>query len=115
MSTGTRFPLSQRLVRGLFAVLALLAVSVAVASPVCDSFHASADAPQPDTCCASLEDGALALPPTAAPSAQPPAFVAVSAGSSVQWRALSWPDAAVPPDRPPLTRPYHARSARILI
>jgi hypothetical protein len=114
MGTATGFLTLHRLAKGFFAALALLAVTLALASPVCDAFDLPGDIHQED-CCASLADE-TPVPPAAAPSGlKPPVFAPLPAVWSPQWRAVAWSAAAIPPDRPPLTRPYHARSARLLI
>lgn len=114
MSNGIRFLLSLRLARRAFGVLALLAVSTALAQAFCDLQDVKAL--HHDDCCASLEAATLAVPSTAAvPAAKPPAPVLAPAAWP-GWRpAALMLSAQIPPDRPPLTRPYHARSARLLI
>jgi hypothetical protein len=116
MSNTIGLVMSLRLTKGVFAALALLAVSVALASPICDRYELPGNAPHHEDGCASLKDGTPAVPPTAAaPSVKPPPFLPLATGWSTEWRAVNWPAAAIPPARPPITRPYHARSARILI
>jgi hypothetical protein len=99
--------------RGIVVLLALLAASAALAGPVCDAFELSGDA-HPESCCESLSDGAP-VPPVAAPfTVEPPTLVALPGAWPADWRAMTWPTMAIRAGRPPLTRPYYARSARIL-
>ncbi|HWQ38335.1 MAG TPA: hypothetical protein VNM24_06940 [Burkholderiales bacterium] len=114
MGTVTGFLTLQRLAKGFFAVLALLAVTVALASPICDAYELPGDIHE-QGCCATLNDG-NPVSPAALPSGfEPPVLGPVPIAWSPEWRGIAWPARAIPPDRPPLTRPYHARSARILI
>jgi hypothetical protein len=112
---GVLFRMSTTLGKALFLALALLAVSAVLARPICDLDRPLGKAHHQDDCFASFTDATPAVPPDAAiPSAKPPVFLALTATWSPAWREAAWPAAAIPPDRPPLTRPYHARSARIL-
>jgi hypothetical protein len=113
MSNAIRFLLSLRLARGVFGLLALLAVSAALAQAFCDLQDVKAL--HHDDCCASLEAGVLAVPSTAAIPTGTPAPVLAPAAWPLWRPAALMLSAHIPPDRPPLTRPYHARSARILI
>ena len=118
----------------LMALLALLAV---LAKPICDLSRFQAAAPHDgalalagysnegpshddgsEPCCASVEDGSLAVPAPVVPvdakssaAILPPEIS--GNGRPVGVRSLLGP--VIPPDRPPVTRPYYARSARILI
>ena len=121
--------------RGAFVALAFLALFVVLARPVCDVSHAhgatwhdqtlgvlnylGAEAPShddSDPCCSSVDEASLVgevmafAPDIKSPSVVP--FAHYSSESHVSRTSLRTP---VPPDRPPVTRPYYARSARILI
>jgi hypothetical protein len=112
VGNAIRFLLSLRLARRACGVLALFAASTALAQAFCDLQDVKAL--HHDDCCASLEAGA-AVPSTAAiPTGTPAPVLAPAARPGWRPTALML-SAHIPPDRPPLTRPYHARSARILI
>jgi hypothetical protein len=113
MSIGLRFAPLRNLAPRAFLLLALLAVSAVLAAPICDALELPGEVHE-EQCCASLNDGTPVAPTAATSTCEPPAFVAYVAWSP-DWRAVRWPAAAIPPDRPPLTRPYYTRSARILI
>ena len=114
MSIELRLPPLRGLVKVAFVLLALLAVSAVLASPICDALGVPGEVHQ-DDCCASLNDG-LPVPPVAATSAfEPSVSAALPLPRWREWRAVASPAVAIPPDHPPLTRPYYARSARILI
>lgn len=104
MRNAIRFPL--------FVLLALLAVTAALAAPVCDAWEAPTGAAHPADCCVVLTDGAPAAPEVAAALAAKPQMAAVA--ETVWPKPLSW-RVDLPVDRPPLSRPYHTRSARILV
>jgi hypothetical protein len=109
--------MSLRLAKTLFLVLALLAVSAVLARPICDLDRLPGNVHQhhQEDCCASLKAGTpVVTPDAAAPSVKLPAFLPLTAAWLAEWYAVAWPAVAVPPDRPPLSRPYHARSTRIL-
>lgn len=106
--------LSRGLAKKVFAILGLLAVSAALAQPLC-----SPDRNQPETshhedCYVSLTSSALAGPATeVAPgfkpqAALPPPGAAVAGRRSVQARIVR-----APPDVAPVSLSYHVRSARI--
>lgn len=121
--------------RGAFVALALLALFVVLARPICDVSHAhgaawhdptlgvandfGAQVPghdDSDSCCssvdeASLADGAIGF----ASHIKSPSAVSLAQHSSTSHLSRPSFRASVPPDRPPVTRPYYARSARILI
>ena len=128
MSTAARKPRAEVRFLRLSAALAFLALLFILVRPVCDGHepvqwgmggvHAStADhSEDPEPCCASLDDG-LPVPPVktiatggkpAGETVAPPAFVRVTVDPPSH--------AAVdPPQRPPRSLPYHARSTRLLI
>lgn len=119
-----------------FALLALLALSLVIARPICDAYSASGGTAQPvqveasdhsghdhsrdgepGPCCSSIDDASLLSSAVTVPAAaQPSAFVLVAAGSLQPWSAVADRRIALePPDRPPLSRSYQARTARLLI
>lgn len=104
-------------VRFLASLLALLAVSAALARPVCELDHVTGSEPQQQDCCASLDDWmAASAPEPVAPIAEPPAAALVGEAWRPSWRPSPRSLAVnLPSDRPPLSRRYHVRSARILI
>jgi hypothetical protein len=104
---------SESLVKAIVALLALLAVSAALAGPICDAFELPDDA-HPESCCTSLNDRAPVPPVAASFTFEPPSSVPLPGAWPANWRAVTWPGIAIPADRPQLTRPYYARSARIL-
>ena len=121
--------------RRLFLALALLALGVVLARPICDASHAkgapflegglaaaahysdgqAAHHDDSDPCCVSVDDASLVVGTTALVSdAKPPALPMAQASSA--WRSTPRSlDPAIPPDQPPMSRPYHARSSRLLI
>lgn len=103
-------------VRFLASLLALVAVSVVLARPICDLDHVLGNASQQQDCCASLEDGMHAAPKSvAAPLAKPPSAALLAGNWSSPWRPAPRLLAAdFVPDRLPIPQPYHSRSARIL-
>ena len=136
MSSGIQFLVTRRLAKRGFVVFALLALSLVLARPICDVYllqgspsqsgpvapadHALGETSHhedSEPCCASVEDGTLAVPATAVtPTGKSPAPLLMAAASLPGWRtAARSPGAAIPPDRPPTSQPYYARSARILI
>jgi len=135
MSSNPRFTMERNISRRGFVVLALVALFVVLARPLCDAYHwhgvpqsgaavavvhAIGEAPQQghsELCCASVQDGTLVGPATAVTAAfkSPPAALP-AAVFLPGWRAASFSlTATLPPDRAPLLKPYYARSARILI
>jgi len=117
-------------------VLALLALSLVLARPICDVYqlqgssshsgtsvaanHAHGEASHhedSEPCCASIEDGTLVVPAAVAtPAVKSPASLLVATASLPGWLdATPFPAEAIPPHRPPDSQPYYARSARILI
>lgn len=129
-------PSLRKPVRHVCALLALLALSLVVARPVCDAYaagggsvqpaHIEATAPsghdhshgdEPGPCCSSIDDASLLGSAAVAPAAaKPVAFLVASAVSlEPSWSVAGRLIRTEPPDRPPLFRPYHARTARLLI
>ena len=135
MTSGSRFTVTHRPARGVFILLALLALLVVLARPICDlsrfqdvASHdgalASYSGENPshddgsEPCCASVEDGSLAVPATAVTGdAKSSAATLPTEISNAAWPAqVRWAAGQlIPPDHPPIWRSYHARSARILI
>lgn len=114
MSKAVHTVLSLTAARLAFAVLAFLAVATVLAQPFCD-LHEDEALHQED-CCASLADGTVAVPATAVVTGfKARAVLPPAAAWPAGWRTAQGPEPAIPPDRPPISRPYHARSARILI
>jgi hypothetical protein len=105
---------SLRPVNVLLALLTLVAVLVALARPVCEAYDLGGGAHDHGDCYTPLADGARTELPAAAAEGVKPPFLAASTAQSLRWRAPDRPPAAIPADRPPISRPYHARSARIL-
>jgi len=117
-----------------FVVLALVALFVVLARPLCDAYHwhgapqsgpaiaavhAIGEAPQhghSELCCASMQDGTLVVPATAVTAAFESPAAAVPAAVFLPGRRASFSlTAPLPLDRAPPLRRYYARSARILI
>lgn len=120
--------------RTAFGALAFLALLVVLTRPICDLAHSpgaalhdsglgaeshfGAQVPSHDDsepCCASVGEESLAfgsiafVPDVRSPSAVLAQYVPTGDVNRVSFRSPR------PPDRPPVTRPYYARSARILI
>ena len=114
MSIELRLRPWRALVKMVFVLLALLAVWAVLASPICDALGAAGEVHQED-CCASVDDGSPVPPAAATFAFEPSVFAPLPLPRWREWRAVTSPAVAIPPDHPPLTRPYHARSARILI
>jgi hypothetical protein len=95
---------SMALSRMVVLFVALLAFSAAVASSICDVEHIQAD------CSLSLDQAPPAAADVTVPGAKAPA---VACAAPPQWRAEVL-RIAIPVERPPLSRPYFARSTRIL-
>lgn len=98
--------------RRLAAVLAFLAMSAALAQSLCDLQQPQAA--HHEDCCASLEGGTVAPSTAAVPASSSTTALPGAAAPLAVPRAADARLAAVFPDRPPLSRRYHARSARIL-
>ena len=114
-----------------FAVVALLALVVVLARPICDAYGMGASSPpgvgqlaggeQPnhdgfDPCCVSIDDGTPLASERAAPPAKAPTAVLMFAFHDGPWSSATQRRVvAIPPDRPPPLRAYHARTARILV
>lgn len=120
---------------GACVLLALAALSILLARPVCDVFgavavassegriaaheHASGDASHPshdrDPCCDQLDP--FAIPVASTPAAEGRAFAVllIDGLRSHTPRAIAWRDVdARAIEHRPRSRPYHARTARIL-
>jgi hypothetical protein len=117
-------------------MLALLALSLVIARPICEAYmvgagsaepaqlaashHAGSDHSDggPELCCYSIADGTLVGSTATAPGTAKygSAFVIVRTDLQLAWSApLEDRITSVPPDRPPFSPPYHARTARLLI
>lgn len=106
-------PSMSHIIRFGVLALALLGVGAALARPICDLERSALNVPAHEDCCTSLADAMLPVPPSAA--------VAFTKLPKPAPMAPAWQEptprfvvAAIPADRLPLTRLYHARSARIL-
>lgn len=129
MSTANQFAWFRKTARRGFAVLALVALVLVLARPICDAFggglaalgHLAGTEQQSnhddsDPCCASIGDGAPLAPASAIAIAQLPGAILIAAFLAGSWiSAMRRRIALVPPDRPPLPRRYYARTARILV
>lgn len=129
MSTANQFAWFGKTARRGFAVLALVALALVLARPICDALGGGLAAlghlvgteqqsnhDDSDPCCASIGDGTPLAPASAVPTAQPLGAVLIAAFPAILWfSAIRRRIALVPPDRPPLLRPYYARTARILV
>jgi hypothetical protein len=135
MSREAHLPMSRKLARGGFVVLALVALFVALARPLCGAHRLQGDAPgsgpviaaagvigeaaphgRSGTCCSSMHDGSLVVSVPVAEAFKSPAAAVLTAASPPAWRVASASLVApIPPHRPPGLKPYYARSARILI
>ena len=130
MSGDSPFPLKRTAASRALFLFALVAVFVVLAGPVCDVHRLQGSLPQAavtlaaghvavgaeaGSCCAEL--GAVPLiAATTWTEALDESSTAVPPAWAPPWRsqalALSTP---LPPDRPPIVKPYYARSARMLI
>lgn len=134
MSRDRSFPLSKGVLKDAFVFLALSALLLVLARPVCDvlEWHGAEEQPGSsaiasytagehhdghyDPCCTSIEDGSLvALSASAAPPVERLPTPAAAMASPVQRAAVHSLVAWLPPDTPPISRPYHVRTARLLI
>ena len=134
MSRDRSFPLSKGVLKDAFVFLALSALLLVLARPVCDvlEWHGAQDAGpsglasyvadesghhegHTDPCCDSIEDGNLAVSASAAPPVERPAIPAAAIVAPARPVAVLTHVAWLPPDTPPISRPYHVRSARLLI
>ena len=136
MSDGIQIPVARKYARRGFTVIALLALSLVMARPICDVYRLQVSPSQSgpvavmdhshgealhhedsEPCCASIDDGTLTvLAATATPEATSLPPLPTATTSLLNWRATARSLAAAnPPDRPPDSQPYYARSARILI
>jgi hypothetical protein len=112
MGNAFRF-ISARLARALLLLVGLLAVTAAVASAICDLEQATVEVDQ-EHCCASLDAAGPVAPALASASESLPTFSIVPVIRLPEWRETDRVADDVPPDRPSLSLPYHARSRRIL-
>lgn len=105
--------LSRKVGRTICALAAFVAMSAALAQSLCAPQEPGALA-YPD-CCVSLADDAVhAAAATLAPAPESFPVPAATAAPCVLLRPAHATIAAFPPDSPPISRPYHARSARSL-
>lgn len=116
-------------------MLALLALFVVLARPICDISHVQGPAShghapavadnfgdgaanhgEPEPCCETVDDASLVGATAAfALDAKLASVAPLAQNGSARHLGRRSPRAPIPPDRPPLSRPYHARSARLLI
>lgn len=133
MSRDRSFPLSKGVLKDAFVFLALSALLLVLARPVCDvlEWHGEESGPSvlasyvadksgdheghTDLCCDSIEDGNLAVSASAAPPVERPAIPAAAIVAPAAPVAVHTYVAWLPPDTPPISRPYHVRTARLLI
>ena len=136
MSDGIQIAVNRGNARRGIVVFALLALTLVLARPICDVYQLQGSQPHsghlaaadrahgdtshhedPEPCCASIDDGTVTVLAASAipePTSLPPLPAATT--SLLNWRATAGSLAApMPPDRPPDSQPYYARSARILI
>jgi hypothetical protein len=103
-----------RTLRLILAALAFFAVSAALAKPLCDP-HPQEAVPH-EACCASLADGAAVVPDDAfVPLSKAHAGIPAPKAVLAPWASAQRRTVELPPERPPVSRPFFARSARILI
>jgi hypothetical protein len=121
--------------RRAFVALALVALSLVLAQPICDAYErpsaASQSAPlaavehdageparhsnETGPCCASVDEAVPVASAIPLPSAAKAALL-IPTVPSARWPLVAGRRAAVdPPQPPPRSLSYHARSARILI
>jgi len=105
---------SRRLTTGLLFLVALLVVTAALASQICD-LDKFTDHGQLEHCCASLDEAAPGSPIAGATNEKLPDLPALLPVRSPERRVTGHPTAEIPPDRPPPSRSYHTRSSRILV
>jgi hypothetical protein len=126
---------SGKAVRRGFVALALVALSLVLARPVCDAYewlsaisqatpiaaieHAAGESvphsEKSSLCCVSVDDGALVASAIPVPTAPKASFL-ISAVQPTLWPLAVAHRAAVdPPETSRRSLPYHARSARILV
>ncbi|MEO8144631.1 MAG: hypothetical protein ABI654_10485 [Betaproteobacteria bacterium] len=136
MSDGIKIAVSGGNAKRGFVVFALLALTLVMARPICDVYrlqgtpsqsgpvaavgHAHGEASHhadSEPCCAAIDDGTLTvLAASAIPEPTSLSPVPAATTSLLNWRATTCSFAvAIPPDRPPDSLAYCARSARILI
>ena len=128
MSTAARQPRAEVRFLRLSAALAFLALLFILVRPVCEAhepvqpatgevYASTADhSEDPEPCCASLDDGSPVPAVKSVPTGAKPAGEAVAPPATARQRLDPPSHVAVnPPQRPPRSLPYHARSARLLI
>ena len=130
---GMRFLVTRKQARWGVFVLALLALSTALARPICEVYqhqdnpsksglvaagHSAGEISHhehPEPCCASVEAQSLAAPASAVASAIKSPVTVPLASASLLWRTATFSlPAPLPPNGPPVFPSYYARSARIL-
>jgi hypothetical protein len=129
MGAESRFALKRLSASRAFFLLALLAVAVLLARPICDAYRSHPGTAEPavavadhtvggesELCCEGLDEVAVISASTGSADFEDDSTAAAPFDAVPPWRpvylAFSPP---LPPDRPPISRPYYARSARILI
>lgn len=121
--------------RRVFVALALMALSFVLARPICDAYErpsaASQSAPlaavehdveksaphsdESGPCCASVGEAALVASAIPVPTAAKAPLLIPTAPSALRPSVVGRRAAADPPQPPPRSLSYHARSARILV
>ena len=131
MSAAIRF---RGRVTWLFAACALVAVSVLLVRPLCEFLELRGASPhagstlaiQPTDpasherdalpCCASVDDASLVVPTLSVMAETKSLSTIKPADLPLAWRLAPRSfQAAIAPDLPPISRPYHSRTARILV
>jgi len=104
------------------SLLAFLALSLALAWPICDAFASHVDIGSSSShsegsgpCCASLDDRPLVASGTDMLLAFDAPSIPGSTGAPALQTMAPWPPIVSWPDRPAVSRAYYARSARILL
>jgi hypothetical protein len=121
--------------RRAFVALALLALSIVLARPICDAYEqpsaASQSAPlavaqhdagesahhsdESGPCCASVDEAALVASAIPVPTTDQSPLLIPTAPLALRPSVVSRRAALHPPQPPPRTLSFHARSARILV
>jgi hypothetical protein len=126
---------SGKTVRRSFVAVALAALSLMLARPICDAYEQPSAAPrsmalaavehaagesvphsnESGPCCTSVDEATLTASKIPVPAAAK-AILSIPTGPSARWPSVVSHRAAVDPPGPtPRSLPYHARSARILV